>query len=413
MKNNFKESLGVVGLGYVGLPLVLEFSKKRRIIAFDINKKKIQNLNKRNKNKKILYTYDETKLRNCETIIVAVPTPIKNSKLPNLSFLKRACITIAKNLKKNATIIFESTVYPGCTDEFCMPLIEKISKFKLNKDIFYGYSPERTNQGDKLHTLTKINKLVCGSNRKISKKIKRLYKNIISSKIYITESIKIAESAKIIENTQRDLNIALINEFAVILNKLKIDTKKVIDAASTKWNFHAFSPGLVGGHCVGVDPYYLTYKAKSIGINPKVILAGRKTNDNMSKYIFSEIKRISKNKKINLNKSKILILGFAFKENCEDIRNTKVIDIIKCFTPYKSKIDIYDPMVDQEILKKMYKLKKINKLKKNFYDIIIYSVPHKKIQLIGSKKLIQCAKKNKIFFDVKSALPNHMSDARL
>jgi nucleotide sugar dehydrogenase len=236
--------------------------------------------------------------------------------------LKRACITIAKNLKKNATIIFESTVYPGCTDEFCMPLIEKISKFKLNKDIFYGYSPERTNQGDKLHTLTKINKLVCGSNRKISKKIKRLYKNIISSKIYITESIKIAESAKIIENTQRDLNIALINEFAVILNKLKIDTKKVIDAASTKWNFHAFSPGLVGGHCVGVDPYYLTYKAKSIGINPKVILAGRKTNDNMSKYIFSEIKRISKNKKINLNKSKILILGFAFKENCEDIRNT-------------------------------------------------------------------------------------------
>ena len=197
------------------------------------------------------------------------------------------------------------------------------------------------------------------------------------------------------------------------MNKLKIDTKKVIDAASTKWNFHLFRPGLVGGHCVGVDPYYLTYKAKKIGINPKVILAGRKINDNMGRYIFSEIKKLSKNKKIDLNKSRVLILGFAFKENCEDIRNTKVIDIIKCFAQYKSKIDIYDPMVDQDQLKKMYKLEKINKLKKNFYDIVIYSVPHKKIHSIGSKKLIQCAKKNKIFFDVKSALPNHMTDARL
>jgi len=413
MKKNLKNFLGIIGLGYVGLPLVMEFSRKNKVIAFDINKKKVESLNKKNKNDKITFTSDEKKLQKCNIIIIAVPTPINNSKLPDLSFLKNACETVAKNLTKGTIIIFESTVYPGCTDEFCMPMIEKISKLELNKDIFYGYSPERINPGDNSHTLTKINKLVCGSNIHISKKIKKLYQGIISSKIHITDSIKIAESAKIIENTQRDLNIALINEFAVILNKLKIDTKKVIDAASTKWNFHSFRPGLVGGHCVGVDPYYLTYKAKQIGINPKVILAGRKINDNMGKYVFSEIKKISKKKKINLKKSKILILGFAFKENCEDIRNTKVIDIINCFKIYKSKIDIYDPLIDQGLLRNMYKLKKIDKLKKNFYDIIIYSVPHKEIQSIGFKKLAQCAKKNKIFYDVKSVLPINKTDGRL
>jgi UDP-N-acetyl-D-galactosamine dehydrogenase len=413
MKNNFKFFLGIVGLGYVGLPLAIEFSKKKKVIAYDINKKKIQKLKKKNKSRKIIYTSDEKKIKKCNIIIVAVPTPINNLKLPDLSFLKKACITIARNLSKNTIIIFESTVYPGCTEEFCMPLIEKISKLKVNQDIFYGYSPERINPGDKSHELTKIDKLVCGSNSVISQTIKKLYKSIISKKVHITESIKIAEAAKIIENTQRDLNIALINEFAIILGKLNIDTIKVIKAASTKWNFHSFSPGLVGGHCVGVDPYYLTYKAKKIGINPKVILAGREINDNMGRYIFSEIKKISEKKNINLNKSKILILGFAFKENCDDIRNTRVIDIVNCFKHYHSKIDIYDPLIDQMLLKDMYELKKIKKLKKNFYDIIICCVPHRKIQSIGFKRLISCAKINNVFYDVKSAFSSHKTDGRL
>ena len=260
-----------------------------------LTKKKIRDFKKKN-NKKIFYTNNEEDLKKCTVIIVAVPTPIKKTKLPDLTLLRKACVLIGKNITKNTIVIFESTVFPGCTDEFCMPLIEKISKLKLNKDLFYGYSPERINPGDNFHSLTKINKLVCGSNIKTSKKIKKLYETIINRKVFLTQSIKIAEAAKIIENTQRDLNIALINEFAMILNKLNIDTKKVIDAASTKWNFHSFHPGLVGGHCVGVDPYYLTYKAKDIGINPKVILAGRKINDSMGKYIYSEIKKISKKK---------------------------------------------------------------------------------------------------------------------
>ena len=412
MKNNNNKKLGVIGLGYVGLPLAIEFSKKREVIGFDLNKDKIKDLKKLNK-LKFKICDDLSLLKNCSIIIVAVPTPINKNKNPDLYYLKRACTDIGRNIQKDTIIIFESTVYPGCTEEFCIPIIQKISKLEKNKNFFYGYSPERINPGDKFHTISKINKLVSGSNNKTTLKIKKLYQEIIKSEVYATETIKIAESAKIIENTQRDINIALINEFAIILNKLKIDTKKVIEAASTKWNFHPFNAGLVGGHCVGVDPYYLTYKSKQIGIDPKMILAGRVINDNMGKYVFSQIKKICTKKKIKLNKSKVLILGFAFKEDCEDLRNTKVIDIINSLKRFDPKIDIYDPLVDKKLLKKMYALNLINKLKKNYYDIIINAVPHKVIRKIKFKKLLSCGKKNNVFYDVKSIYPTNLTDGRL
>ena len=361
-------NLGIIGMGYVGLPLASEFAKKRNVIGFDLNKNKVLQILKKKIRFKV--TTNMKLLKNCKTIIVAVPTPINKSKNPNLKLLKKACIDIGKNISRDTLVVFESTVYPGCTEEFCMPLISKLSRLKINKDIFFGYSPERINPGDKKHSLLKINKLVSGSNKQTTSRIKNLYEEILRNKVFVTDTIKIAEAAKIIENTQRDINIALINEFAMILNKLKIDTKKVIRAASTKWNFHPFHAGLVGGHCVGVDPYYLTYKSKKVGINPKVILSGRIINDKMGKYVFSQIKKISSKKKIKIKKSKVLILGFAFKENCEDIRNTKVIDIVNSFKIYNSKIDIYDPLVEKSLIYKMYNLRLINNLNKKNITIL-------------------------------------------
>ena len=406
-----KKILGIIGLGYVGLPLAIEFSKKRRVIAFDNDQEKISKLKKKNFFYKA--THNENDLEACQIFLVTVPTPIDKFKKPDLSHLKSACEIVGRNISKNSIVVFESTVYPGCTEEFCAPIIEKKSGLIYNRDFYCGYSPERINPGDNSHTLTKINKLVSGSNKKICFELKTLYEEIIKKKIFTTETIKIAESAKVIENTQRDLNIALINEFAMILNKLNIDTKKVIEAASTKWNFHPFKAGLVGGHCVGVDPYYLTYKAKKIGINPKIILAGRSINDGMGKYIFTEVKKITSKKKIRIKNSKVLILGFAFKENCEDIRNTKVIDIIKYFKPYNSRVDIFDPLVNENLLKKMYRLNLTKKLKKNFYDIIIYAVPHKKIRSISLKKIKNCGKKNRVIYDVKSIFPKNLTDGSL
>ena len=405
-------NLGIIGMGYVGLPLASEFAKKRNVIGFDLNKNKVLQILKKKIRFKV--TTNMKLLKNCKTIIVAVPTPINKSKKPNLKLLKKACIDIGKNISRDTLVVFESTVYPGCTEEFCMPLISKLSRLKINKDIFFGYSPERINPGDKKHSLLKINKLVSGSKKQTTSRIKNLYEEILRNKVFVTDTIKIAEAAKIIENTQRDINIALINEFAMILNKLKIDTKKVIRAASTKWNFHPFHAGLVGGHCVGVDPYYLTYKSKKVGINPKVILSGRIINDKMGKYVFSQIKKISSKKKIKIKKSKVLILGFAFKENCEDIRNTKVIDIVNSFKIYNSKIDIYDPLVEKSLIYKMYNLRLINNLnKKKYYDIIINAVPHKEIRKLKFKNIRRCGKKNSIFYDVKSIYPSNLTDGRL
>ena len=405
-------NLGIIGMGYVGLPLASEFAKKRNVIGFDLNKNKVLQILKKKIRFKV--TTNMKLLKNCKTIIVAVPTPINKSKNPNLKLLKKACIDIGKNISRDTLVVFESTVYPGCTEEFCMPLISKLSRLKINKDIFFGYSPERINPGDKKHSLLKINKLVSGSNKQTTSRIKNLYEEILRNKVFVTDTIKIAEAAKIIENTQRDINIALINEFAMILNKLKIDTKKVIRAASTKWNFHPFHAGLVGGHCIGVDPYYLTYKSKKVGINPKVILSGRIINDKMGKYVFSQIKKISSKKNIKIKKSKVLILGFAFKENCEDIRNTKVIDIVNSFKIYNSKIDIYDPLVEKSLIYKMYNLRLINNLnKKKYYDIIINAVPHKEIRKLKFKNIRSCGKKNSIFYDVKSIYPSNLTDGRL
>ncbi len=336
-----KKYISIIGLGYVGLPLAVEFAKFFDVIAFDYNSKRINELrnnldenneikkNELKKLKKLYFTENEKDLKKSNIFIIAVPTPIKKNKKPNLIFLKQACITVSKYISKKDIVIFESTVYPGLTDDYCIPIIEKYSKFKINKDFFCGYSPERINPGDKKNKLSTIVKITSGSNYKTSIFVDNLYKKIIKAGTYRTSSIKIAEAAKVIENTQRDLNIAFINELSIIFNKLHLDTDEILKAASTKWNFIKFSPGLVGGHCIGVDPYYLTYKAKKVGYSPKIILSGRDMNDNMVKYVSKRFLNKLSEKKIKIINSQILILGFSFKENCSDTRNSKIKDLHK------------------------------------------------------------------------------------
>ena len=308
---------------------------------------------------------------------------------------------LGKIIKKNDLIIFESTVYPGCTEEQCVPIIEKISRLKFNKDFFCGYSPERINPGDLDHTITNVKKITSGSTEKTSKLVDKLYNEIIKVGTYMAPSIKVAEAAKVIENTQRDLNIALINELYVLFNKLNIDMKEVLNAAETKWNFLPFKPGLVGGHCIGVDPYYLTFKAESINYKPKIILAGRKINDGMGSYVAKELINKMKKKNINIKNSKILIMGLTFKENCPDIRNSGVQNVISKLKSFKCKIDLFDPWVDPKEIKQMYNLSLISKLKKNNYDSILIAVGHKKFKDMGKKIILNLCKRNHVFFDLK------------
>ena len=416
--------IAVVGLGYVGLPLAVEFGKKREVIGFDINQERIEQLknyddttlevtNQEIKEASNLSFSSSTKdIADCNCYIVTVPTPINEDKTPDLGPIHNATQMIANVLKKGDLVIYESTVYPGTTEEYCVPILEKHSKLVFNKDFYCGYSPERINPGDKKHRLTDIVKVTSGSNEKISNLVDSLYKEIIVAGTHKTDSIKIAEAAKVIENTQRDINIALINELAIIFNKMNIDTNSVLDAAGTKWNFLPFKPGLVGGHCIGVDPYYLTYKAELIGYEPKLILAGRKLNDSMGEYLAELVVDELTKRSMNIKESSVLIMGLSFKENCPDHRNTKVIDIYNHLKKYNIDTDLYDNWVDHEIFKNDYGIKPINNLDKS-YNALIIAVAHDEYKQMHPNKFKTLIKKDGIILDVKSILPDKLSDIRL
>ena len=420
MKLN-KLSIGIVGLGYVGLPIALEFGKKINTIGLDRNLDRVSSLiklkdtnkevdfKKIKNSKKLKFTSDIKDLKNCNIFIVTVPTPLKKKTKPDLSLIIAATESIAKILKPNDLVIYESTVYPGTTEEICVPILKKISKLnyinsdkKIKNGFYCGYSPERINPGDKKSYLTNIPKIVSGSNKEITKFIKKLYELIIKKKIHVASEIKIAEGAKIIENTQRDLNIALANEFLMIFDKLNIDYNQVFRAASTKWNFLKFTPGLVGGHCIGVDPYYLTYKAKKSGFNPKLILAGRKINDKMSFYYAKRCLKELRNRKIKTSRPNILILGATFKENISDCRNSKVFDLIDYFKKHNCKIDVFDPHILVNEVDRIYKKIFINEPYKDKYDCVILCVSHNNYKKKSfQKKINTFCKKNYVLFDMK------------
>ena len=419
INKNKKIKLAIIGLGYVGLPLACAFSKKMKVISFDVDKRRIQDLKKGidnnreilksrlKKNKNLVLTFDEEKLKDCNFFIITVPTPIFKNKKPNLNNLISATKLIAKYITKGSFVVYESTVYPGCTEEICLPIIERISGYRVNNEFFCGYSPERINPGDKKNKLENIKKIISGSNNYSTNLIDQLYKIIIKAGTYRAKNIKTAEAAKIIENTQRDINIALMNEFSLICNKLKINTNDAINAASTKWNFLNFKPGLVGGHCIGVDPYYLSFKAKQINYNPKIILSGREVNDKMPVIIVKNLIRTLKKRNFkDFSRIKILIIGLAFKENCSDIRNSKSVELIKLLQKKNFRVFSYDPVafISDNSLKKIFGYQK--NLKKNYYDVILLSVPHKTIINKGSKFIKKAGKKNFVFFDLKSAIPN-------
>ena len=409
-----KHDICIIGLGYVGLPLAIEFAKKHSTIGFDVDSDRISQLKrtidltgeiKSSELKKslALFTSKKEEIRSCNTYIVTVPTPINNSKQPDLTALKKASETIGEVIKNKDIVIFESTVYPGCTIEVCIPIIEKKSSLKLNRDFFCGYSPERINPGDKEKTLTKITKIISGSNDEAKKIVHNLYASIITeADIYPVKTIQVAEAAKVIENAQRDLNIAFINELSMIFEKMNLNTYEVLEAAQTKWNFMPFKPGLVGGHCIGVDPYYLTYKSNLLGYSPEVILSGRKLNDSMGEYIAQRVLKKMISNSIIVEESKILVLGFTFKENCPDIRNTKVVDIVKEFRDYKAHVDIYDPWVNKNEVIIEHNLKINSKIPKLQYDAIILAVAHDLFLDIDISKL---SYDKTVVFDVKSFLP--------
>ena len=411
-----KLKVGVLGLGYVGLPLAVELSKIKKVVGYDINSKRIIDLNKnidhnkeisrtklKKSKKNLLLTSDVNDLVSCNFYIVTVPTPVNQRKEPDLSLLKSATKVVAHTLKKSDIVVFESTVYPGVTEEICVPILEKYSKLKFNQDFFCGYSPERINPGDKVHTIDKVVKITSGSNKYSAKIINQLYLEVTNGNTFQAASIKVAEAAKVIENTQRDINIALMNELSQIFNKLDIDTSAVLEAANTKWNFLNFTPGLVGGHCIGVDPYYLTHKAKEVGIKPKIILAGRETNDGMSKYITGKLVNIFKNTKKNIKK--ILIMGATFKEDCPDIRNSKILDITENLIKKGYKVDIFDPNAFWTVEAKKFQKNIVKKPKKESYDCIILAVPHKIFIKQGYNKIKYFGNDDFIFIDLKNKFP--------
>jgi len=420
---NDKIKVAVIGLGYVGLPLAIEVGKKYSTIGFDINKKRISelkecidsteelSLNQIKKSKKIRFTYNIEEIKLCNFYIIAVPTPINKKKIPNLKMLRDATYLVANILKKKDIVVYESTVYPGLTEEYCVPILEKKSKLKINKNFSVGYSPERINVGDKKHTLTTIKKIVSASNSESLNIINNFYKSIIKAGTYKAPSIKVAEAAKVIENSQRDINIALVNELSMIFSKLGIDTNEVIDAAKTKWNFLPFYPGIVGGHCIGVDPYYLSYKAEKIGYKSKIILAGRKLNDEMGNYIAKEVLKLIRSR-TELNKGlKIAILGLSFKENCGDIRNTKVIDIKEYFLRKNIKCDVYDPVVNKKEVFNEYgiKIKPLSKIYSSKYNAVIIAVKHNEFKRLVLEKF----GRDCIIYDVKSMYKKNKTTARL
>ncbi len=419
------DTIGVIGLGYVGLPLAVEFGKTIKTIGFDINHYRVEEL-KSGTDSTLEVTGEELSsaanltftdklddIKACNIYIVTVPTPIDNYKRPDLRPLISASTTVGQVLSKGDIVIYESTVYPGATEEDCVPILEQQSGLTFNKDFFVGYSPERINPGDKEHRVTTIKKVTSGSTPEIAERVDQLYQRIITAGTHKTSSIKVAEAAKVIENTQRDLNIALVNELALIFNKLGIDTLEVLEAAGTKWNFLPFRPGLVGGHCIGVDPYYLTHKAEAIGYIPQVILAGRRINDNMGGYVTGRVVKLMTQKRIHVVDSHVLIMGLTFKENCPDLRNTRVVDIVREFKTYNAQVDVYDPWVDSEEAQHEYGITPVTELKKNHYDAIIIAVAHDQFKQMGETGIKALARENCVIFDVKNLLPKNTVDARL
>ena len=419
------KQIAIIGLGYVGLPLAVAFSNYFKVVGFDNNKKRIGDLLnglditnelsklELKKLKKIKLTSDQKYLNSCNIYIVTVPTPIDKLKKPDLKYLISASTTVGKYISKGDIVIYESTVYPGATEGDCVPILEKYSGLKFNHDFFCGYSPERINPGDKKNNLKNIKKITSGSTPNAAEFIDKLYLQIIDAGTYKASSIKIAEAAKVIENIQRDVNIALVNELSIIFNALEIDTEEVLEAAATKWNFIKYKPGLVGGHCISVDPYYLTHKAKSQGILSQVILAGRKVNDNMASHIVSQLIKYMVKKEITINKSNILIMGFTFKENCNDLRNTMVSELVLGLKEYNCNVDIFDPWIDIKETKKDYKYNFLSEIKKSKYDGIILAVAHDKFKDIGIKKIRKYGKSSVAIYDLKHIFNKEQSDLRL
>jgi UDP-N-acetyl-D-galactosamine dehydrogenase len=417
--------IGVVGLGYVGLPLAVEFGKHFDTLGFDIKPHRIAELASGRDSTlevtraelksaaRLTFSTDMTDLKRCRVFIVTVPTPIDDYKRPDLTPLVKSSETVGKVLTKGAVVVYESTVYPGCTEEVCVPILERESGLKFNQDFFVGYSPERINPGDKQHRLTTIRKITSGSTPDAAEFVDKLYASIISAGTHKASSIRVAEAAKVIENTQRDVNIALINELALIFNRLGIDTEEVLNAAGTKWNFLPFRPGLVGGHCIGVDPYYLTHKAQSIGYHPEMILAGRRLNDNMALYVAGEIIKLMTAKRIHVKGARTLVLGMTFKENCPDIRNSKVIDVVRELEKYGAKVDIYDPWADGQECRHEYGVRPIKTLTPRTYDAAVVAVAHREFHDIGAAGVRRLCKKNHVVYDIKHVFRAAEVDGRL
>ena len=417
--------VGVIGLGYVGLPLAVEFGRHFQTTGFDVREQRIREL-KRGRDvtletderelraaHKLQFTANLKDLRRCRVFIVTVPTPIDEYKRPDLTPLVRASESVGQVLKKGDIVVYESTVYPGCTEEVCVPILERVSGLKFNKDFYAGYSPERINPGDKQHRLTTIRKITSGSTPEAAEFVDQLYGAIIKAGTFKASSVRVAEAAKVIENTQRDVNIALINELALIFSRLGIGTEEVLEAAGTKWNFLPFRPGLVGGHCIGVDPYYLTHKAQEIGYHPEMILAGRRINDNMGLYVASQVLRLMSDRRIHVQGSRVLVLGLTFKENCPDLRNSKVVDVIRELQKYGAEVDVHDPWVSPADARHEYGLRLVRTPKRGHYDAIVMAVAHRQFRELGSAAVRRLGRKRHVLYDIKYLFPPAEVDGRL
>lgn len=423
--NLHSAKVGIIGLGYVGLPLAVEFGKKYSVMGFDINAQRIKQLksghdmtlevscDELNQATQLQFTDKLAELAACNVYIVTVPTPINEHKQPDLGPLLKASEIIGQILKANDVVIYESTVYPGATEEDCIPVLEKESGLVFNQDFYAGYSPERINPGDKEHRVTNILKVTSGSTPEIADFVDKLYGSIILAGTHKASSIRVAEAAKVIENTQRDVNIALINELALLFNRLGINTEEVLQAAGTKWNFLPFRPGLVGGHCIGVDPYYLTHKAQAIGYNPEIILSGRRINDDMGKYVVAQVIKLMLKKRIHVLGSKVLVMGLTFKEDCPDLRNTRVIDIINELQDYGAEVNVYDPWVDKQEAKQVFDIEPVEILDQGQYDAIILAVAHQQFKQMSATEIRALGKPNSVLFDIKYLLSAEQVDGRL
>jgi UDP-N-acetyl-D-galactosamine dehydrogenase len=417
--------IALVGLGYVGLPLAVEFGKEHETFGYDINTERVAALQAGRDStlevesgdlaaaRKLRFTSEIEDIRRCQVYIVTVPTPIDSARRPDLTPLVKASEALGQVLKRGDVVVYESTVYPGCTEEICVPILERVSGLRFNEDFFAGYSPERINPGDKQHRVTTIRKVTSGSTEAVAEFVDRLYGGIIAAGTHKASSIKVAEAAKVIENTQRDLNIALVNDLAMLFNKLGIDTLEVLEAAGTKWNFLPFRPGLVGGHCISVDPYYLTHKAQEVGHHPDVILAGRRTNDGMGGYVANEVIRLMVRKGINPVGARILVLGLAFKENCPDLRNTRVVDIVSGLQGYNARVDVHDPWVDTAEARHEYGLEPLDEVERGAYDAIVLAVGHREFAEMGTEGIRALGKPGAVVYDVKYVLPRDAVDGRL